>query len=54
MGRVMVLERDGSVTTFAEGFHYCNGIAFTPDGTLVVVEGRGLQAVCEPTAPASG
>ncbi len=45
VGRVMVLERDGTVSTFAEGFHYCNGIAFTPEGVVVVVEGRGLQAV---------
>jgi gluconolactonase len=45
IGRVMVLGREGQVRTVAEGFHYCNGIAFTPDGTLVVVEARGLQAV---------
>jgi len=44
-GRVMVLARDGTVTTFAEGFFYCNGIAFEPDGTVVVVERRGLQRV---------
>jgi gluconolactonase len=45
IGRVMVLERDGQVTVAADGFHYCNGIAFTPDGTLVVIEQRGLQIV---------
>ena len=45
IGRVMVYERDGSVRTFADGFTYCNGIAFEPDGTVVVVEGRGLQRV---------
>ena len=44
-GRVMVLARDGSVATFADGFYYCNGIAFEPDGTVVVVERRGLQRV---------
>ncbi len=44
-GRVMVYERDGSVSTFASGFFYCNGIAFEPDGTVVVVERRGLQRV---------
>ncbi len=38
-------ERDGSVRTFASGFNYCNGIAFEPNGTVVVVEGRGLQRV---------
>ena len=27
------------------GFFYCNGIAFEPDGTVVVVERRGLQRV---------
>jgi gluconolactonase len=45
VGRVMVLERDGRVSVFADGFHYCNGIAFTPGGALVVVEARGLQSV---------
>ena len=45
VGRVMVYERDGSVRAFAGAFQYCNGIAFEPDGTLVVVEGRGLQRV---------
>jgi gluconolactonase len=45
VGRVMVYGRDGSVRVFADGFQYCNGIAFEPDGTVVVVEGRGLQRV---------
>ncbi len=36
---------DGSVTLVADGFHYCNGIALTPDGRLVVVEVRGLMDV---------
>ena len=45
IGRVMIYGRDGSVRTFADGFHYCNGIAFEPDGTVVVVERRGLQRV---------
>lgn len=44
-GRVVVLARDGSVNTFADGFYYCNGIAFEPDGSVVVVERRGLQRV---------
>jgi gluconolactonase len=44
-GRVLVYERDGRVRTFADGFHYCNGIAFEPDGGVVVVERRGLQRV---------
>ncbi len=44
-GRVMTLARDGSVSTFASDFSYCNGIAFEPDGTVVVVEARGLQRV---------
>jgi gluconolactonase len=44
-GRVMIYEPDGTVRTFAAGFHYCNGIAFEPDGTVVVVERRGLQRV---------
>jgi gluconolactonase len=45
IGRVMVLERDGTISQFADGFAYCNGIAFTPGGVVVVVEARGLQAV---------
>jgi gluconolactonase len=40
----MVLERDGTVSVFADAFQYCNGIAFTAAGD-VVVEGRGLQVV---------
>jgi len=44
-GRVMVYARDGSVSTFASGFYYCNGIAIEADGTVVVVERRGLQRV---------
>jgi gluconolactonase len=47
IGRVMVLERDGRITVAADGFHYCNGLAFTPDGVLVVFERRGLQAVAD-------
>ena len=44
-GRVMIYERDGTVRTLAEDFYFCNGIAFEPDGTLVVVERTGLQRV---------
>jgi len=45
VGRVMVYARDGSVRTFADGFFFCNGIAFEPDGSVVVVERQGLQRV---------
>ncbi len=45
IGRVMILERDGTISQFADGFAYCNGIAFTPAGVVVVVEARGLLAV---------
>jgi gluconolactonase len=45
VGRVMVYERDGTIRTLADGFWFCNGIAFEPDGTLVVVERTGLQRV---------
>ena len=45
VGRVMAFARDGSLRTVADGFTYCNGIALDRDGTLVVVEGRGLQRV---------
>jgi len=44
-GRVMILERDGSVSTLGTGFYYCNGIVLETDGTVVVVERRGLQRV---------
>src|SRR5205807_7105301 len=47
IGRVMVLGRDGSVDVFADGFWFCNGIAFEPSGSMVVVERRGLQRVFE-------
>ena len=39
----MALDPDGSVRTVGDGFFYCNGIAFEPDGTCVVVERQGLQ-----------
>jgi gluconolactonase len=45
IGRVMVLRPDGSVDEFARGFWFCNGIAFEPDGSVVVVERAGLQRV---------
>ena len=43
-GRVMRLAPDGTVAPVATGFWYCNGIAFEPDGTLVVVERRRAAA----------
>jgi gluconolactonase len=45
VGRVMVMDRDGRVEVFADGFHYCNGIVLTPAGDVVVVEAQGLQLV---------
>ncbi|HKF90356.1 MAG TPA: SMP-30/gluconolactonase/LRE family protein [Acidimicrobiia bacterium] len=42
-GRVLAYERDGGLRVVADGFTYCNGIAFDRDDTLVVVEVRGLQ-----------
>jgi gluconolactonase len=44
-GRVMAYSRDGTVSEYASRFWFCNGIAFTPDGTMVVVERLGLQKV---------
>jgi gluconolactonase len=41
-GRVMKLDRHGTVSVIANGFTYCNGIALAPDGALVVVEQHGL------------
>lgn len=43
IGRVMALERDGTVRTVADGFWYCNGIALDRAGRLVVIERAGLQ-----------
>jgi gluconolactonase len=45
IGRVLVYERDGSVSTFADSFWFCNGIAFDRAGDVVVVERQGLQRV---------
>ncbi len=45
LGRVIAFATDGSVRTYADGFSYCNGIALEADGTVVVVEARGLQRV---------
>jgi gluconolactonase len=45
VGRVMIYGRDGSLRPFADGFFFCNGIAFEPDGSVVVVERLGLQRV---------
>ena len=47
VGRVMVVERDGSIGLMAGDFEFCNGIAFDPDGELVVIERRGLLRVRE-------
>jgi gluconolactonase len=43
VGRVMSYSPDGTVRVVAGGFTYCNGIALDRDGSLVVVELRGLQ-----------
>jgi len=45
VGRVFSYERSGAVRLLADGFQYCNGIGLEPDGTIVVVEQRGLQRV---------
>lgn len=44
-GRVWSLARDGSLTTVGGDFEFCNGIAVDADGSLVVVERRGLVRV---------
>jgi gluconolactonase len=44
-GRVHTMRPDGSTRVVAEGFLYCNGIALEADGTVVVVEARGLMRV---------
>ena len=45
IGRIIVYDREGTTHVLADGFFFCNGIAFEPDGTIVVVERRGLQRV---------
>jgi gluconolactonase len=45
IGRVMIYDPAGTLREFARDFFYCNGIVFEPDGTVVVVERRGLQRV---------
>lgn len=45
VGRVMAYDGDGTLRTHAEGFWFCNGIAFDVDGHLVVVEEAGLQRI---------
>ena len=45
VGRILVYGRDASLRTFADSFFFCNGIAFEPDGAVVVVERSGLQRV---------
>jgi gluconolactonase len=42
VGRVHAVDPDGQVRVAADGFHYCNGIAREPGGTLAVIEARGV------------
>ncbi|HEV2310758.1 MAG TPA: SMP-30/gluconolactonase/LRE family protein [Acidimicrobiia bacterium] len=50
-GRVHTMTPDGTVTTVASGFLYCNGIALEPDGTPVVVEAHGLLRLVDGDRP---
>lgn len=43
IGRVHAMAPDGSVRVYADGLAFPNGIAFDPDGHLVIVEGEGLM-----------
>jgi gluconolactonase len=45
VGRVHALYADGTTKVIASGFHYCNGIGLEPDGTVVIVEGKGLMRI---------
>ena len=42
VGRVHALDPDGTTRVVARGFSYCNGIALERDGSLAVIEARGL------------
>ena len=41
-GRFWSYGRDGDLRLIAEGFDYDNGVALSPEGRLLIVEGRGL------------
>ncbi|MCU1463919.1 MAG: Gluconolactonase [Acidimicrobiales bacterium] len=43
VGRVMAYRPDRTVDVVADGFFYCNGIALDRDGSLVIIEKRGLM-----------
>lgn len=45
VGRLMALAPDGTVSTVAGPFWYCNGIAVERGGTLVIIEQTGLLRV---------
>lgn len=45
IGRIMRYARDGTVSVFADGFWFCNGIGLDRDGEVVVVEREGLLRV---------
>lgn len=42
VGRIHAVGPDGIPRVVAEGFHYCNGIAREPGGTLAVIEAGGV------------
>lgn len=46
-GRVVAFRPDGSVTTVADHLWYCNGIGLDRDGSLVIIERRGLRRLEE-------
>lgn len=43
VGRIHRVAPDGTVRVLTDGFHYCNGIALEPGGTLAVIEARGVM-----------
>lgn len=45
IGRILRYARDGTVSVWADGFWFCNGIALDHDGHVVVVEREGLLRV---------
>lgn len=48
VGRIIRYARDGEWSIVADKFRFCNGIAFTASGEMVIVEKRGLYRV-DPT-----
>ena len=50
LARILEIAPDGDVSVFADGFSFCNGVAWQTDGALLVTEAAGLMRVVGPDA----